>query len=139
MHDFIRWGPDLELGIPELDAQHRKLVDLSNRLYSEHWKEAQGEGEKAAIAELFSYAATHFADEEKYFSAYNFPSLEKHKSAHAWFIARAIEFEERLALGSPAQAAELLVFLESWIKRHIQRDDRELVRIARRIGQVPLR
>jgi hemerythrin-like metal-binding protein len=130
---LISWGPDLEIGIPELDAQHRALVDLANRLYAEHRKSAQGEEARRAVAELFAYSATHFADEEAFFAHFNFPSLEKHTKTHAAFIARAAEFEDRLASGSPAQAAELLGFLESWIRRHIGRDDRELVRIARRI------
>jgi hemerythrin-like metal-binding protein len=129
--DFIPWGPELELGIPELDSQHRTLVGLANRLFASLKQEKQGEKAALAIAELFAYSATHFADEEAFFSQFNFPSLEKHSASHAAFVARASEFEERLASGSPADTAEILGFLQAWIKRHIALDDRELARIAR--------
>jgi hemerythrin-like metal-binding protein len=130
--ELIRWGPELELGIALLDAQHRSLVDLANRLYEELKKEKQGEEARHAVSELFGYSATHFADEEEYFRQFNFPSLEKHSAAHAAFVARAAEFEDRLLNGSPAETLELLSFLQAWIKRHIGSEDRELVRIARR-------
>ncbi|GEM_PF-884569 len=130
--DFILWGPKLELGIPAMDAQHRGLVDLANRLYREHRMGKRGDEARVAVAKLFEYADRHFVDEEAYFARFNVPALEEHRAAHAAFIARAKEFEERLAMGSSGEAAELLGFLDFWIKRHIGRDDRELLRIARR-------
>jgi hemerythrin len=132
---FIEWGPNLELGLAEIDAQHATLVDLANRLYEELRKSAEGEGARRAVAELFAYSATHFADEEAYFSRFNFASLERHKKSHETFMARASDFEERLASGRPADCAEILAFLKQWIVRHIGREDRDLARIARRSGK----
>lgn len=132
--ELIRWGPELELGIPSVDEQHRRLVGLANRLFAELKRGGRGEEARRAIAELFAYSATHFADEEGYFSAFNLPGLAEHAEAHAAFIARAAELEDRLIRGAPAETAELLAFLESWIRRHIAREDRELIRIARRAG-----
>jgi hemerythrin-like metal-binding protein len=133
---LIEWGPELELGIPLLDAQHRSLIDLANRLFEELKRDKAGEEARRAVAELFAYSATHFADEEAFFERFNFPSRDRHASSHEAFIARAAEFEDRLTAGSPAETAELLAFLQSWIRRHIAREDRELVRVARRAGQL---
>jgi hemerythrin len=131
---LIQWGPDLELGIPEIDTQHRTLVELANRLHAELMRSKSGGETRRAVAELFAYSAIHFADEEAFFLRYNFPSLPSHLASHAAFMARAVEFEERLASGEPAETSEVLAFLQSWIKHHIGRDDRELVRVARQIG-----
>jgi hemerythrin len=128
---LIAWGPDLELGLPEIDAQHKSLVDLANRLHSALMKSKNGEETARAVAELFAYSATHFADEETYFARYNIASLTEHAASHAAFTERSVEFEERLASGDPAQTAEILAYLVSWIKHHIGREDRELIRIAR--------
>jgi len=130
--DWIPWGPDLELGIPEIDAQHRSLVDLANKLHAQLMNGESGDETRNSVAELFAYSATHFADEEAYFSRFNLPGIADHAAAHASFVARALEFEERLASKAPADNSELLRFLQTWIRRHISRDDRELVRIARR-------
>jgi hemerythrin len=132
--DFIEWNCDFELGIPELDAQHKTLVDLANRLHAEIMKGSGRDEARRAISELFAYSATHFSDEEAYFQRFNFPSLERHSGEHASFTAQALDFEQRLASGDPAKADEILLFLKSWIRIHIQNDDRELVRIARKAG-----
>jgi hemerythrin len=129
--DLIAWGPNLELGIPKLDSQHKALVDLANRLYAELMTSKSGEETRRAVAELFAYSATHFAEEEEYFSRFNLESLDRHKQGHLAFMARASEFEERLASGNPADADEILAFLKAWIVKHIGREDRELVRVAR--------
>ena len=68
--EFIQWGPDLELGIPLLDAQHRSLVSLANRLYLEHKKGKRGMEAKRAVSELFAYSNTHFRDEEAFFARF---------------------------------------------------------------------
>ena len=130
--ELIHWGPDLELGIPELDEQHRTLIDLANRLYADLKETKDGQEAKRAVTALFVYSATHFADEEAYFARFNFASLDGHVAAHAAFMSKAVEFEERMASGTPAETAELLEFLKAWIKRHIGREDRALARVARR-------
>ena len=33
--DLIRWDPKFSLGIPFIDEQHKHLVELCNKLYSE--------------------------------------------------------------------------------------------------------
>ena len=107
LEDLVQWGPELELGIPELDAQHRALVGLANRLFVELKKKRQGEEAMRAVAELFRYSATHFADEEAYFKPFGIPNIEEHRISHAAFMARASDFEERLSSGEPADTAEL--------------------------------
>jgi hemerythrin len=135
-NELIPWGPDLEIGIPEIDEQHRVLVDLANRLHEELKTDKRGVESQKAVAGLFAYSATHFADEEAYFSKFNFPSFPAHAASHAAFMARAAELEERLGSGSPAETEEVLSFLVSWIRRHIAREDRELARIARRADRL---
>jgi methyl-accepting chemotaxis protein len=134
LEDLVQWGPEFELGIPELDAQHRALIGLANRLFVELKKKRHGKEAKRAVAELFRYSATHFADEEAYFKTFSIPNIEEHRVSHAAFMARASDFEDRLSSGKPAETAELLSFLAAWIKHHIGSEDRELVRIARRVG-----
>jgi hemerythrin len=129
---FIEWGPALELGIPDIDKQHKVLVSLANDLVAELEKSKGGETAKRAVAELFAYSATHFADEEAYLRQYNFPSFDEHQRNHEAFSARAHYFEERLISGAPAETAEILGFIKMWIMKHIGRDDRDLVRIALR-------
>jgi hemerythrin len=126
----IKWGPALELGIPELDTQHRTLVDIANRLFEALREGPRGNEASLAVEELFAYSALHFADEEAYFSRFNFPSLDRHRLSHQKFMDRTAEFQRRVASGSPTEIEEILYFLETWITRHVGIEDRELVRMA---------
>ena len=128
----IEWTSALELGLPEIYRQHRSLVDLANRLFEALKDGRPTEDAAKAVAELFAYAATHFADEEAYFARFNLPDYARHAETHRSFMARVSDFEDRLHSGNPARLSELLAFTEGWIKRHIGREDRSLARIALR-------
>jgi hemerythrin-like metal-binding protein len=128
----IEWKDGWSIGISEIDAQHRRLVDLANRLFEALRVGDPAEGPERAVAELFAYSATHFADEEAYFARFSPKGYEQHVESHKAFMSKVADFEERLASGDPARIGELLAFLETWIRRHIAKEDRSLARLANR-------
>lgn len=132
---LIEWPGNLELGIPRIDAQHRILVAIINRLYV-HLSRGMSEGDlDGIIDELSAYAEMHFEDEMQYFREYNFPSAKAHEEEHAKFVRIVEDCRTRIAGGDRATATELMYFLASWLSKHIGREDHELVRIAR-LGRV---
>ena len=71
--DLIRWDSKLLLGIPIIDEQHKHLVELCNKLYTEVM-ESRAKYEKenntkwqdtlaGTLKECVNYVATHFSDE----------------------------------------------------------------------------
>ena len=132
---LIQWGPALELGIPEIDRQHKSIIDLANVLFDELSIDAHSERARKAVAELFAYSLTHFADEEAYFERFNFPDTSKHKKSHMAFMAEISFFEEQIASDKTLNIEEMLVFLKNWIERHIGGEDRKLLRMATSLPQ----
>ncbi|MEI6388415.1 MAG: hypothetical protein WCQ50_17485 [Spirochaetota bacterium] len=57
--DYFPWKDEYSVGIFEIDSQHRKLIAILNRLYTELWEDsAEGKAQKslsAAIGELIDY------------------------------------------------------------------------------------
>jgi diguanylate cyclase (GGDEF)-like protein/hemerythrin-like metal-binding protein/PAS domain S-box-containing protein len=126
----IYWSGYFELGIPEIDAQHARLVDLVNAL-AEALADA-GRLPRAAtlVAELEAYAAGHFRTEEALMptSSLGTDVLSRHRREHRAFSDRLGHIRRNGALHRGEFAAEVLDFLTCWLVSHILGADRALAR-----------
>ena len=77
---YIAWDPKFELGIPVIDSQHKKLVDLCNRLYEDLMKNKDKDGWQMSLSgtlkECVEYVRTHFHDEEVIMRAAEYENLQ---------------------------------------------------------------
>lgn len=135
---LIDWSDAIAVGIPEIDAQHRRLVDLLNAL---HAVSAGGNhGQTARILrELTDYTVTHFAYEERLLEAVGYPDLAAHRASHAALVARVGDITARFEAGRTKLDAELFTFLRSWLNGHIRGTDRHYAAyvLARGDGATP--
>jgi len=60
MYEFFPWTPLMETGIAKIDAQHRVLVGMHNRLAQRRVQGATGHDLNTILAELTNYAGYHF-------------------------------------------------------------------------------
>ena len=118
----IDWTDVLDIGLPQLDEQHKKLISFSNSLIHAMTLGKGAEVLQDIFEELKSYTAYHFADEERYMKHIGYPSLEDHKAAHRVLIRQVKEFREKLVSpGVPSDVA--LDFINNWIIVHIMEED----------------
>ncbi len=115
-----------------MDAQHPRLFDLINRLYTAV-KEAKGAAAtEQALQELIAYTQTHFADEERLMQQHGYTEFSAHKPIHEKLIAQVLEFEREFKAGRAGLNMELMEFLKDWLTEHILKTDvkygRELCR-----------
>ncbi|TQV85357.1 bacteriohemerythrin [Aliikangiella coralliicola] len=122
---LIQWSHQYSIGIPSIDAQHKNLVEMINRLNI-----AMAQGETASVvanilAGLTEYTRVHFAFEESLFEQYGYPETKEHIQKHSRLIARVeqfkIDFEQD---ASGAISLEIMQFLTHWLTGHIQKSDR---------------
>jgi hemerythrin len=125
--DFIKLPKEFRTGIKTIDKQHQQLVDMVNHLG--RIREAAFENptnRKAAtrqvVAEMLSYSISHFAFEEALMQDANYAFFESHKQAHALFVIRANEYEQRFKAGEDI-IDELFDTLNRWLFNHIRNDD----------------
>jgi hemerythrin len=135
---LIEWNDDLKLGVAQIDRQHERLIGIVNRL-----DQATREGRatdviSAIIDELIIYTATHFSMEEEYFTRFQYPNAEEHKSEHAALIGKVNEFANDYNKGLPgsrsALAGELLNFLGIWLRYHMLETDAKFVKLFKERG-----
>lgn len=122
---FMEWTPALELGIQQIDSQHKKLVDMMNELHAA-MKEGRGAQKgPVIIKKLVDYTEYHFGDEEKFQQSFNYTDFANHKKVHISITAKLRGLEERANAGSTTVQSELLRFMRDWLVGHIQQTDKQ--------------
>lgn len=119
------------MGVPEMDAHHKHLVALLNRL---HTAMAAGQGRAAQASildELAAYTVQHFEAEEAWMKRHGYARLEAHKAEHARLAASVRAYVMDLRSGKIAVTVQLMQFLKEWLVGHILGWDKDYGRAAR--------
>jgi hemerythrin-like metal-binding protein len=134
MKAFV-WDTCFETGFALVDDQHRRLVDIVNRLGDVLIAGSATDTAMAAVfGELASYAQRHFADEESLMvqAGLDQRHVAAHRQHHAQFVAQLVSmWRGRAELGNAADV--LHGYLSSWLTFHILEEDQAM---ARQITQV---
>lgn len=121
---LFQWRDEFSMKVPSIDAQHRKLVDMLNELH-DGMVSGQAKEKMAPLLEgLIEYTATHFAHEEEYFAAYQYPDAEPHTQEHRDLVRQVLDFKGQFDSGRASINMELMVFLKDWLLRHILGSDK---------------
>lgn len=120
------WDKTLSVEVPEIDDDHRKLVDLFNLLNRAVANEESRDYTEALLDELISCTIWHFKHEERLMLKYGYQGLEEHRLEHAELVDSAKALQQKfLSWGSPT-SSEDIEFLEHWLTGHIYGADMEL-------------
>lgn len=129
------WKPSYLLDIPEIDNDHRHLVGLVNELY-EAMKTGHGyEQVNALLDQLLAYADEHFANEEGFMRACNYPQIQAHILEHQEFRDKVGEMDRERRAGESLPSTELMDFLCSWLRTHVFDSDKEFGTYMKRHGR----
>jgi diguanylate cyclase (GGDEF)-like protein/hemerythrin-like metal-binding protein/PAS domain S-box-containing protein len=127
---FFYWNPSFEIGIPSIDVQHRRLVDLINELATAIIDGGALPQVEALIDQLLDYAARHFADEENILEGTTLSDADKmrHRESHRGFVEKVREIAAHDDLMSTEVSERVLDFLVTWLVSHILGSDRKIAR-----------
>lgn len=119
------WNDLLSVGVPEFDAQHKKLFGMMNAL---HDAMAKGQGReilKPILDGLVDYTQTHFAAEERRMQQCGYPAYLQHKVQHDALVRKVNDLKKRFEAGQSTLTVEILNFLKDWLVNHIQGTDKK--------------
>ena len=131
---LIAWSEEFSVGIPSIDAQHRKLFALINDL---HAAMACGRGAivvSRTLVGLLAYTSSHFVHEEKLLAETAYPAFHDHKAEHARLLAAVKQLQSDLLAGKSAISLDVLHFLKDWLRRHILGMDQKYARHLQAAG-----
>lgn len=131
---LFEWTSELEIGIPLIDNQHKKLVDIINSIYnlSKNNQACNNELEysdtllETAFVKLFDYTNYHFQTEETLFEELNYENKENHKISHDRLREKLSDFYNNFAKYEQSNT-EILEFLTHWLREHILIADKKYV------------
>ncbi|BAL23574.1 bacteriohemerythrin [Azoarcus sp. KH32C] len=127
----MSWNGALATGHNDIDAQHRKLIELANRLNEMMQRGEDRGGVGAVLDELIRYTAFHFEFEETMMKQANYPDLFRHQQEHKQLVADVVARKTQFDRGE-ALSSELLSFLRDWLVNHIMKTDKALARHLRK-------
>jgi len=124
MDILFDWTPNMSVGVKEIDEQHKKLINIINRLFRA-LKEGMAYMELASIiGDLTDYTKVHFRYEEKYFKLFKYPDAEKHIAEHQQFIEQVGLFTAELQEKKISLSFDVMDFLKNWLLNHILKSDK---------------
>lgn len=124
---FLDWQDSYNLGISEIDNQHKKLVSLIVKLYDAMSQAKANDVVGPILNELLMYTRTHFTTEEKYFEQFGYADTANHKLEHEKFVAKVKDFKDKFDSGKVGISIQLMNFLKDWLLNHILKTDKNYV------------
>ncbi|MBP8265623.1 MAG: response regulator [Zoogloea sp.] len=131
--EIFPWNANFETGIPEIDSQHRRLVDLLNLLVSHLTHQADVPILNDIFDRLRDYTVVHFEFEEAIWREVfgDDPWAVGHACSHAGFVDEVMRLKSEEGVKPLDQVIEDIVgFLTHWLALHIIESDKRMAKAA---------
>jgi len=121
---FFKWSPEYSVNIKAIDDQHKELVAILNRLFLAVSRLEGDEAIAGILDALTGYTRTHFALEERLMREAKYAALKEHIEEHRRLMEKLDRLCKVHLLEEKPIYFEMLSFLKTWLRDHIQGDDR---------------
>ena len=126
MSKQVVWDKSYELGFPEIDNQHKKLICIANALYD--IATVGGPNLKQdmdlVLKSLTEYTVYHFESEEKFQKQYGYTGYNMHKLAHNQFVQEVQHQISKLNTENQEDALRFYDYIANWVLMHIAKADK---------------
>ena len=123
---LIEWKDEFSVGVPEVDHEHRQLIELINKLHDAM------SGENAAmtvtdfLGEIHAHVAAHFALEEKIMRERRYDQYQDHKQDHERLLDEISDIMDAYEENAFYSDEEFAQSLEHWFTNHFKTRDARL-------------
>ena len=132
---FIQWGDEFALGVPAVDAEHKRLVESLNHFFARTQSGASVEELNLILRNLADDMAAHFKNEEVLLDQADVPDIAAHIAEHRRLLQDLRYFQEPYERLEPPRelTMDTAQLLRSWILDHIVEMDMRCKPYLRRI------
>lgn len=131
---FMEWSEALSLDIESIDTQHKKLVDLINKLDAAIVAGYDNEILSKVLGGLLDYTREHFAYEEHLLERCDYPSYPSHKAEHDSLTEKVDFLCHIFEQGKSVNTDQIMQFLKIWLQEHILDIDKRYVPFVKEKG-----
>ena len=127
---YLDWNPAFETGIPGIDHEHRRLVDMLNSINESIVNEVDPREVADVLADFHSLAAAHFALEEKIMRDQKFAGLQERQQNHYRLLDEVRDIMDAHEDGSIGSGDSLPETLRQWLAKAMDVDVRLFAAIS---------
>lgn len=118
---YFEWDKSLDVGVEEMNQQHKTLIGLMDAVYQKNESGAPKQEIVGSIDNLVNFVLKHFKDEENYMASTNFPGLEAHKKVHGNLLTDISNLVDGFKNGTAEKlGTDFAIFLKFWLSTHIR-------------------
>lgn len=117
----FQWSEQYSLGIPEMDGEHKILVNKINLfagILEQPEKRNYLSSLVIALDDLVACTLKHFSDEEAFMQSFSFPEFEEHIKIHRK-LASQLEIVKNDLESKKINGPQVINFLNDWLMRHV--------------------
>ena len=124
---FFIWKDSFNIGIEEIDQQHREFLGLLNEYYEVVSLSKTATLDHELVNKLKSYVSMHFDFEVNLLKNTGYVETEEQLKQHNYFESRISELESSLVQGNTESLNAVFTFLRDWFLNHVLESDRKYV------------
>jgi len=121
-YKLYAWDDSYSLGIPVLDEEHKKLLNLVNSFLSSIHTKNEKAVIKSTFDSLIGYTHEHFTNEEAFMAKHKYPGLKEHKKEHIKLTKEVVQLNENKNYVFSDNIADFLI---AWLTNHIMGTDKK--------------
>jgi hemerythrin len=119
--DFVAWEDRYDVGIKQIDEQHKRLVKFTNDLYNSciQGQDEASETFRKTLKDVVEYVKVHFSTEEALMAEHGYPGYAEHKREHEGFVMKVLEQVSLFEGGKKFIPNQFVRYLRDWLLEHI--------------------
>lgn len=123
---LIEWTDELSIGIKEIDAEHKKLIELVNSLCEEIGLADTHELGLKRFDNLYTHTKNHFETEEELMVKHQYPRSALHIGEHNNLLQKVKSIRYLYSVNDQTVISSLASIFKDWFLRHFDGEDKSL-------------
>jgi len=120
---LIEWKDEFNLGIAEVDREHRDLIEQINGVHDAATRGANRRTLLRALGDIYTRIAAHFALEESLMRRIRYMAFAEHKEDHEILLDDLRDIMAQVEAGGSYSQERLSADLDYWFSAHFRRHD----------------
>lgn len=126
---LIDWKPEFAVGVPDVDHEHRLMIDMINDVTAKLDEACIGPGVAGVLGEIHARIAAHFALEEKIMRELGYSGYATHKADHERLLDEIRDIMDEYEDDPQGARLTLAGKLDAWFGVHFRTEDARLHRM----------
>lgn len=122
---LIVWENSYSVNLPDIDEQHKKLIEIINQLYDAIKRGKGSEIINALLQDLLQYTEFHLNYEIQLMRKYEFEGVDEHEEIHNKLFKQVERLINQAKTDTFITSVDTLNFLMDWLMQHVCIHDKE--------------